>query len=86
MPLDLNSLQSAVKAAFLKAKNTPPPADPSQSDAVQAQILDTLSADLAAAIQAYVQSGDVGGVSVKVVDNANNPLGTGSQVGTVKIQ
>lgn len=86
MPLDVTTLKTAVKAAFQKAKTTPPPSDPSQSDQVQTQILDQLSQDLANAIQVFVQSGDVGGVFVTVKDNANNPLGSGTQVGTVKIQ
>jgi len=35
MPLDTTTLQTAIKSAFETAKNTPPPADPSQSGAVQ---------------------------------------------------
>jgi hypothetical protein len=87
MPLEKNSLQAAIKAAFQKAKETPPPDDPSQSDQVQEEILDTLSQDLADAIEAYVHGGDVGGVTVTVRDIANvNVIGTGTQAGTVKIQ
>jgi len=85
MPLDQATLQTAIHTAFKKAKDTPPPSDPSQSDQTQEQILTQLSQDLAAAVNAFVLSGDIGGVVVAVVNTSNQPIGTGTQTGTVKM-
>lgn len=86
MPLDMSSLQTAIIAAFKKAKSTPPPADPSKSDQVQEQILTQLGQDLANAVNTFVLGADVIGVRVAVVDPANNPIGTGTETGTGKLQ
>jgi hypothetical protein len=86
MALDLNALQQAVLTALKKAKDTPPPDDPSQSDQVQSQILVQLSQDLSAAIDTYVRGAVVGGVAVEVQDNAHVVIGSGTQVGTVSLQ
>jgi hypothetical protein len=86
MPLDVTSLKDAIKAAFKKAKDTPPPSDPSEADQVQEQILTDLAQDLANAVSAFVQSGDVKQVTVQVRDNANVVIGTGSQTGVGKVQ
>jgi hypothetical protein len=59
MPLDKNGLQTSIGAAFEKAKATPPPADPKDSDNIQHQVLSQLARDLAAAIDTFVRSGDV---------------------------
>ena len=69
MPLDATTLQSAIKAAFEKAKSTPPPADPTQTDKVQETILSTLSQDLANAIDAYVK-----GAAVNGIKNSGRPI------------
>ena len=81
MPLDVTQLEHAIKAAFDAAlaptKKTPPESpDPNQ-----------LPKDLAAAINAFVQSGDVGSVAMDIVDAAGNPSGLTakqSRVGKVK--
>lgn len=86
MALNKNNLQAAIKTAFEKARNTPPPNDPAQAEQVQAQILDTLSADLATAILAFVTGGDVVGVKVDVRNASNVLIGTGTQTGTGSIQ
>jgi len=86
MPLDTAALQTAVKAAFKKAKDTPPPGDPAQADQVQEQILTQLAQDLAAAIDTFVKSGDVTGVTVQVRNTSNVLIGTGTQTNTVKVQ
>jgi hypothetical protein len=85
MPLDQTTLQTKIKAAFEKAKNTPPPADPNDADAVQTQILADLSADLADAILEFVQSGDISGVITDVKNDANVHIGNGTQTNTVKL-
>jgi hypothetical protein len=80
MPLDADTLKTAIKAAFGKAKATPPPQDPKDTDKVQETILDTLSQDLAAAIDAYVKAAQVAGVKVQVLDPATHqPLEVGQQ-------
>jgi hypothetical protein len=86
MPLDTTTLQTAIKTAFETAKNTPPPADPSQAGAVQEQILTKLSQDLSAAIHAYLLTADVTGVAVTVVNTSNVTIGTGTQTGAGKLQ
>jgi hypothetical protein len=86
MPLDTAALQSSIKSAFKKAKDTPPPADPGQADQAQEQILTQLAQDLAGAVNTFVRSGDVVQVSVQVKDNANTVIGTGTQTGAGKIQ
>src|SRR5262249_33936696 len=85
MSLDKNGLQTSIGAAFEKAKATPRPADPKDSDNIQRQVLSQLAQDLAAAIDTFVRSGDVLQVTVQVKDNANNVLGTGTQTGNGKI-
>jgi hypothetical protein len=86
MPLNKNSLQVAIKAAFKKAKDTPPPEDPNQADQVQEQILTDLAQDLANAVDAFVRSGDVNDVIVQVRDNAAVVIGTGTQTNVSKVK
>jgi len=85
MALDVATLRTAIKTAFEKSKNTPPPENPDEIDQVQVQILETLAQDLSAAIETFVRSGDVNGVSVTVRDNANNVIGSGVQSVAVKV-
>lgn len=86
MALNKNNLQVAIKAAFEKARNTPPPADPAQAAQLQGQILDTLAADLSDAMLAFVTGGDVVNVAVQVRNANNVVIGTGTQTGPGKIQ
>jgi hypothetical protein len=86
MALDKNTLKTKIEAAFKKAKETPPPSDPSESGKVQDQILAQLAVDLSDAIDAFVKSGDIAGITVQVRDLANNIIGNGTQTGTVKVQ
>ncbi|WP_437594137.1 hypothetical protein [Sorangium sp. So ce1000] len=86
MALDQTTLQSAILAAFKKAKNTPPPPDPSQASAVQEQILTQLAQDLADAMSQFVKGGDVIGVTVDVSNTGGTKIGTGTQTGTGKIE
>jgi hypothetical protein len=79
VPLDASTLTTAIHAAFKKAKDTPPPADPSQADQAQEQILTQLAADLTSAIDTFVKSGDVVDVSVQVTDLTSHLIGTGTQ-------
>jgi len=79
MPLNKPNLQTAIKAAFKKAKDTPPPSDPSQTDQTQEQILTTLAQDLADAINTFVLNADVTQVTVQVKDLGSNVIGTGTQ-------
>ncbi len=79
MALDPTTLQSAIKTAFEKAKNTPAPSDPTKSDQTQETILATLSQDLAAAIDAYVKGASVINVKVQVTDPTQKPIGVGQQ-------
>ena len=86
MPLDTDTLTEAIKAAFEKAKQTPPPENPDDSDQVQDQILTQLAVDLANAIDTFVRSGDVTGITTEVTDLGNNPIGAGTQTGTGEIE
>lgn len=86
MPLDKTTLQSAIKAAFKKAKDTPPPDDPNDASQVQEQILTDLSADLANALDAFARGADVVQITVDVKNNASVLIGTGTQTGVGKIQ
>jgi hypothetical protein len=86
MPLNKTDLQKAIKDAFKKAKDTPPPSDPGQADQVQEQILTQLAQDLTNALDTFVRSGDVLQVTVQVRDNANNVIGTGTQTTAGKVQ
>jgi hypothetical protein len=45
-----------------------------------------LAVDLFNAIDAFVKTGDVVGISVAVKDLSNNPIGAGAQTGTGKMQ
>jgi hypothetical protein len=80
MPLNKPDLQTAIKTAFKKAKDTPPPSDPSQADQTQEQILTTLAQDLADAINTFVLNADVAQVTVQVKDNTSAVIGTGTQL------
>ncbi len=73
MALDQTKLSQALKDTFSSAK-----ANSWSSD----QVADSL----ATAINAFVTSADVVGVSVNVVNPANQPIGTGTQSGTGKLQ
>jgi hypothetical protein len=86
MALDVSTLQSAIHAAFKKAKDTPPPSDPSQADQAQEQILTQLAQDLSAALNTFVRGGEIVQLTVQVKDNANVVIGTGTQTSTNKIQ
>jgi hypothetical protein len=89
VPLNKTTLQTAVRAAFKKAKDTPPPGDPSdpaQASAAQEQILMTLAADLANAMDAFVRGGDVTQVTVTVRDLGSAVIGSGTQTGVGKVQ
>jgi hypothetical protein len=86
MALDVNALQTAIHAAFKKAKDTPAPSDPSQAGDLQEQILTQLAQDLSAAVNTFLTGGDVVQVTVQVKDAANTVIGTGTQTGTGKIQ
>jgi hypothetical protein len=89
MPLNTTALRDQIKAAFKKAQDTPPPSDPSDPDQakqLQEQILTTLSQDLANAMNAFVTSGDVTGVTVRVVNLSNVQIGNGTQTGVGKVQ
>ena len=72
--------------AFEKAKNTPAPSDPNDADQVQQEILETLSADLADAINEFVVDGEVKGVTTHVVLDIPNEIGTGNQTGSGHIE
>jgi hypothetical protein len=86
VPLDKTKLQADVREAFQTAKDTPAPLDPNQSGEAQNRILEQLSRDLANAIDTYVRSGDINGVTVQVKDIADaNVIGTGTQTVGVKI-
>jgi len=80
MPLDVNTLQSSIHTAFKKAKDTPPPSDPTQAGQAQEQILTQLAQDLSAAMNTFVQSGDVVQVTVQVTNASNQVIGTGTQI------
>jgi hypothetical protein len=85
MSLNKTDLRNAIKAAFKKAKETPPPEDPADTDQTQEKILTDLSTDLANAVEAFVLSGDVKQVTVEVKNNANTVIGVGTQTGVGKI-
>ena len=73
MPLNESSLAQALKDAFNQSK-----ANSWSSD----QVADAL----ATAINTFVTGADVVGVTVNVVSTTNQPLGTGTQTGTGKLQ
>ena len=89
MPLDRTTLETQIRVAFEKAKETPAPENPSPEDidALQVQILTDLAGDLADAIDAFVRSGDVVDVTTDVtVDTGSTTLtGTGTQTGTGRV-
>ena len=86
MPLQTTVLQDQIKAAFKKAKDTPPPDDPADADQLQEDILTELAADLAVAILAFLQSGDVVGVRTDVQVDTSTGRGQGTQTGVGRIQ
>jgi hypothetical protein len=88
MTLDKITLQAAVKAAFKKAKETPPPEppDPAAISQLQEQILTDLAQDLANALDVFVRGGDVVGVNVEVRNTANVVIGSGTQNNVGKVQ
>jgi hypothetical protein len=73
MALNQSTLSQALKDTFSKAK-----ANSWSSD----QVADAL----AAAINSFVVSADVVGITVNVVNPSNQPIGTGTQTGTGKLQ
>ncbi len=73
MALNKASLAAAIQTAFEQAKDQ-------EWDAPQ------VAQALADAIDDYVRTADVDGITVDVVDNGNNPLGTGTQTGPVQLQ
>jgi hypothetical protein len=68
MPLNKPGLKNEIKAMFDNAKS-------------QNWNTDQLATALAEAIDRFVRSADVKGVTVDVKDSASNPLGTGTQTG-----
>ena len=73
MALDLSKLSQALTDTFQSAKDNSWSSD---------QVADAL----AGAINSFVLSADVVGVTVNVVNTANQPIGTGTQSGTGKLQ
>lgn len=73
MALDKNSLAQALKTTFKSSKDNSWSSD---------QVADAL----ADAINTFVLSAQVTGVNVNVVNNANQPIGTGAQTGTGQLQ
>jgi len=86
MTLDKPRLEEKIKDAFVKAKETPPPEDPAESEQLQDQILTDLARDLAEAIREFVADGEVMGVTSEVELDIPNNTGQGAQVGSVKVQ
>ena len=86
MALQTTALENAIRDAFKKAKDTPAPEDPDEADQLQEDILAELAADLAAAILAFVQSGDVAGVTTDVQVDTSTGRGQGTQTGVGRIQ
>jgi len=73
MALDKTTLAQTIKTTFDNAKRLS-----WESDQVASALAD--------AIHGYVTGADVIGVTVRVVDNASTPIGTGTQTGTGKLQ
>jgi len=73
MALDKPALTAALTAAFEQGMADP---DWSLNDAASA---------MADAIDAFVRTAEVSGVTTDVVDPADNPIGTGTQTGTVAL-
>lgn len=73
MSLDRNKLSQDLKTAFKNAKDNSWSSDQA-ADAI------------ATAIDGYVKAAVVSGVHVNVVNPTNQPIGTGTQTGTVTIQ
>jgi hypothetical protein len=73
MALDQNKLSQQLKDTFKSAKDNSWSSD---------QVADAL----AGAINTFVLGAEVVGVTVNVVNNANQPIGTGTQSGTGKPQ
>ena len=88
MALDKTTLRDAVKAAFKKAKETPPPdpADEAVIEQLQETILTDLAQDLADALDAFVRGADVVGVQVEVKNNASVVIGSGAQNNFGRVQ
>lgn len=86
MPLNKTELESKIKDAFKKAKETPPPADPQDADKVQEQINTQLAQDLAAAIDTFIRGGDVKKITVDVNATGGGIIGTGTQTGVGKVE
>ncbi|HEX8150652.1 MAG TPA: hypothetical protein VF591_25935 [Pyrinomonadaceae bacterium] len=88
MALDKETLREAVKAAFKKAKETPPPDPPDEGVIKQLQetILTDLAQDLADALDAFVRGADVTGVQVEVRNNASVVIGSGTQNNLGQVQ
>ena len=73
MPLDKDTLTTTIKTTFQTAKE-------------ENWTADQVAEALANAIDACVRSGDVTGITTDVRDFADNPIGTGTQTGTGKIE
>ncbi len=86
MALDLATLRSQILAAFVTAKDTEPPADPADAAALQDEILEQLSTDLAAAIDGFVRGGQIAGITTDVVLDLPSETGTGTQSAPVNVQ
>ena len=71
MALDVDKLTSALITVF--------------ADGLKATSSDDVAKSLAQAIHDYVSQAEVGGIESDVVDNANQPLGTGTQKANVTI-
>ncbi len=85
MALDKNQLAAAIKAAF-DAAQAAEKADAESSDQFMQRIGKLVADGIAAAVDTYVRAAEVGGVKVDVVGPGNQPLGTGTQTGAVKLQ
>jgi hypothetical protein len=74
MALDTNALRDALVVAFEQGMDDP---GWTKEDAAQA---------MADAIDAFVRGADVLGIEVDVVDAGNTHIGTGTQIGTGRLE
>ena len=86
MALDQTTLKNSIKAAFVKAQQTPPPDNPADAAKVQDKILTDLSQDLANAINAFLIGGDITGIKSDVSVNTGTGIGTATQNAVVHVK
>lgn len=85
MALNTSQLAAQIKAAF-DAAQAATKAEGESTEQFMQRVGKLVADGIAAAVDTYVRAAEVKGVTVAVTAPGNQPVGTGTQTGAVKLQ